>query len=227
MSRPVLVLRPQPEADETARWLRARGHEPIVSPLLAPAPGDPPPEEGGFDAVVATSPRALPALKALNRLDLPLFVVGERCAALAREAGWSVAAVAGDASGLVAPLTAALAAVTHVLHAAPAQRAFDLEAALRDRGIRCTTWCAYRMEERPLTAAARAALEGETSVLLTSPRIASAFGRAWRDLRAAQPDLPVPRALAISPNAAAALEPFEGAVHLADPPTLAALLERV
>ena len=215
----VLVLRPQPEADETARWLRERGHEAIVSPLLAAAPGDPPPPAGGVGAVAVTSPRALRAAEALNERP-PLFVVGERCAALARDAGWTVAATAPDARALVAPLVARGAAV---IHAAPEERAFDLEAALRERGVVCATWTAYRMEPLSLVPAARAALVAGVAVLLSSPRIAAVFAEQWR---LAPPGGAPPRLLAISPAAARAVAGL-GDVEVAHAPTLAALLDLV
>lgn len=213
----VLVLRPQPEADATARELRRRGHDAIVSPLLAAAPGDPPPT-GSFDAVAATSPRALRALDALPARP-PLFVVGERCAVLARGAGWDVRAAADDARHLTERI--AFRRPSHVLHAAPAERAFDLEAALGAAGIGCTTWIAYRMLPLALVEEARSALRRRATVLLTSPRIAAIFAAQWRGVdRRAQ----APRLLAISPAAAAPVEGV-GPVQVAGRPTLAALLE--
>ena len=215
----VLLLRPQPEADETARALRARGHDVVVSPLLALAPGDPPPA-GRFDAAAATSPRALRFLNALAARP-PLFVVGERCAALARDGGWDVRATAADARELAERIAAHRPRPAAVLHAAPAERAFDLEAALSRVGIACTTWTAYRMRPLALSAQARAVLERGASVLLTSPRIASVFASEWRGIA---PAARLPRLLAISSAAAA---PANGIapVEVARPPTLAALLE--
>ena len=236
----VLVLRPQPEADETAEALRARGHAVVVSPLLAVRPGDPPPS-GPFDAVAVTSPRALPALAQLPAVTEgpgarpPLFAVGERCAALAEAAGWRVAAVAADARGLVAPLADHLVALLadhrtpagdapRTLYAAPAEPAFDLAGALRARGADVTAWTAYRTVPRPLTAEARAALREGASVLLSSPRIAEAFAQAWRALD------PAPRGqtrlLAISPAAARPMAKLQGVrVEIAGAATLAGLLE--
>ena len=223
----VLVLRPRPEADETAARLRERGFTVVVSPLLAVAPGDPPPS-GAFDAVAVTSPRALRALDALEppMREVSLFVVGERCAALARDAGRAVASVADDARGLIAPLAAG---ATSVLHAAPEERAFDLEAALRDRGTACATWIAYRTVPRPLVPEAEAALRAGAAVLLSSPRIAGVFAAQWQGLAARRRDLdplPPPRLLAISDAAARALGPeLEGRAEIARKATLAGLLE--
>ena len=228
----VLVLRPQPEADETAEALRARGHAVVVSPLLAVRPGDPPPP-GPFDAVAVTSPRALPALAQLPAVTEgpgarpPLFAVGERCAALAEAAGWRVAAVAADARGLVAPLAdhrTPAGDPPRTLYAAPAEPAFDLAGALRARGADVTAWTAYRTVPRPLTAEARAALREGASVLLSSPRIAEAFAQAWRALD------PAPRGqtrlLAISPAAARPMAKLQGVrVEIAGAATLAGLLE--
>lgn len=224
MSGPVLVLRPQPEADETAAMLRARGHAVVVSPLLAVEPGDPPPAVDGFDSAVVTSPRALPALTAaLQALPErpPLFAVGGRCAALARGAGWEVRAVAPDAAALVAPVAER---ARNVLHAAPAERAFDLASALRARGVACATWTAYRTRPLRLSGEAREALRGDATVLLSSPRIAGIFAAEWRSLD--RPfGAPAPRLLAISWAAAAPLAGTGHPVDVAERATLAALLD--
>ena len=86
----ILVLRPQPGADETAARARALGLEPVVAPLFAVRPlAWTPPDPAGFDAVMLTSASAarqasegLTAFKAL-----PCYAVGEATAAAAGEAG--------------------------------------------------------------------------------------------------------------------------------------------
>ena len=55
----ILVLRPQPGADETAARARALGLELVVAPLFAVAPlAWTPPDPAGFDAVMLTSASA-------------------------------------------------------------------------------------------------------------------------------------------------------------------------
>jgi uroporphyrinogen-III synthase len=88
----ILVLRPQPGADETAARARALGLEPIVAPLFAVRPlAWTAPDPAGFDAVMLTSASA--ARQAGGGLtpfhDLPCYAVGEATAAAAREAGFA------------------------------------------------------------------------------------------------------------------------------------------
>jgi uroporphyrinogen-III synthase len=95
----VLVLRPQPGADETAARARVLGLEPIVVPLFAVRPlAWTPPDPAGFDAVMLTSASAarqasegLAAFKAL-----PCYAVGEATAAAAGEAGFADIRVGPD-----------------------------------------------------------------------------------------------------------------------------------
>lgn len=86
----VLVTRPRPDADETASELVARGHEPVIAPLL----------EVIFDsgtaldlsdaqAILITSANGVRALaSATDRRDLPIFAVGDASAAAARQNGF-------------------------------------------------------------------------------------------------------------------------------------------
>jgi uroporphyrinogen-III synthase len=88
----LLIVRPQPGADETARRARALGLEAIVAPLFALRALDwAPPDPAGFDAVLLTSANAArlggPGLQPF--LALPCYAVGERTAAAARVAGFA------------------------------------------------------------------------------------------------------------------------------------------
>lgn len=118
MSRPLLILRPQPGADETAARARALGLEPVVAPLFAVRPlAWEPPDPAAFDAVLLTSANAAreagPALARFT--DLPCWAVGEATAAAAREAGFTdVRTGAGDGTALVQ--AAAEAGISRVLH---------------------------------------------------------------------------------------------------------------
>jgi uroporphyrinogen-III synthase len=95
----LLVLRPQPGADETAARARALGLEPVVAPLFTVLPlAWTPPDPAGFDAVMLTSASA--ARQAATGLAafraLPCYAVGEATAAAAGEAGFGDVRVGPD-----------------------------------------------------------------------------------------------------------------------------------
>lgn len=95
----VLVLRPQPGADETAARARALGLEVVVAPLFSVRPvAWTPPDPAGFDAVMLTSASA--ARQASEGLapfkHLPCYAVGEATAAAARDTGFQDVRVGPD-----------------------------------------------------------------------------------------------------------------------------------
>ena len=108
----VLVTRPRPDGEETARQLTARGHEPVLAPLLEIVP-----ETGaaidlsGVQAVLVTSANGSRALAAAtDRRDVPVFAVGSSTAAVAEAAGFKdVASAAGDVAALAALVVAGFA----------------------------------------------------------------------------------------------------------------------
>ena len=88
----ILVLRPQPGADETAARARAMALEPVVAPLFDIHPlAWTPPDPAAFDAVLLTSSNAArhggEGLAAL--LALPCLAVGDATAAAARASGFA------------------------------------------------------------------------------------------------------------------------------------------
>jgi uroporphyrinogen-III synthase len=88
----LLIVRPQPGADETAARARAMGLQPVVAPLFETRPlGWTPPDSAGFDAVLLTSANgARLGGEGLRRfLDLPCYAVGARTAEAARDAGFT------------------------------------------------------------------------------------------------------------------------------------------
>ena len=102
----VLVTRPHPDDETTAKALRARGFEVLRAPMLrfepVPFQDD---ADAGYGAVIVTSANALraiaPHLADSRLLKLPLFAVGENTAAAARDAGFGeVIASKGDAGAL-------------------------------------------------------------------------------------------------------------------------------
>ncbi len=145
----VLVTRPQPAADRTAAVLKARGHQPILCPVLyladLPAEIDP----ACFAAIAVTSANAVDALSrhpsfaALT--GLPLFAVGDKSAQRALAAGFQTVRSAGGAVDDLCRLIAASrnAAAGAVLYAAARDRAGDLEGCLRGKGFSVTTIDVY------------------------------------------------------------------------------------
>ena len=97
----VLVTRPHPDNEATARALRDRGFQAVLAPVLRFEPVALPDElDADFAAVIATSANALRAAGAqLSPLaKLPLFAVGEHTAAEALRLGFADVVVAdGDA----------------------------------------------------------------------------------------------------------------------------------
>lgn len=173
----VLVTRPDPGAAETAAAIAGRGHVPILAPLLTiePVPG-PALDLTGYDAVAVTSANGVRALAGRSgRRDLPLYAVGGRTAALARDLGF---ARVHSADGDVADLSRRLADAGpgRVLHVAGADLAGDLTPA----GVEVTRLTAYRaVEAAALPDTALAALRnGQVAyVTLFSPRTAASFVR--------------------------------------------------
>lgn len=100
MTRPALVLRPEPGGGATAGRLQAAGLPVIRLPLFAISPVTWAVPRGDFDALLLTSANAVrhagSALAALR--TLPVVAVGKGTAAAARAAGLTVAA-AGTGDG--------------------------------------------------------------------------------------------------------------------------------
>lgn len=142
----VLVMRPQAEAERTARELAARGHEAVLAPVLRIAQTDMPAPSGQFDAVVLTSANAVPALATLGAPThgLPVFAVGERTASAAAEAGCrDVRRAGGDAASLADLVARTAAPGAKLLLIAGRDRKPEPEAALSVAGFAVVTWVAY------------------------------------------------------------------------------------
>ncbi len=109
--KPLLVLRPQPGADETAQRAAAQGLAPLVVPMFevraVPWSMDP---TTPYDAVFITSSNSLKFIdKNLTFLkDLPILCVGEATADAARRAGLSDVTAGTDGAAALADLAAAL-----------------------------------------------------------------------------------------------------------------------
>lgn len=140
MGRRVLVARPQPGADATARRLEQLGFVPLVLPLteirsLAVVSW---PAAEGIDAVAVTSTNALrhaPADLIAAAADRPCFAVGAETADAARREGFSnVVAGNGDAAGLARTILGALGPGGQILYLCGRVRLSAFEDLLRDGG---------------------------------------------------------------------------------------------
>jgi uroporphyrinogen-III synthase len=184
----LIVTRPEPDDERTARALIRLGHEAILSPMLDIVPDPKAQVPGGpFQAVVVTSSNAVRALAA--RADnavprsLPLFAVGDQTALEAKRAGFAKARSAGGAlDDLVALLAAELAAdAGPLLYAAGEVQAGDLAGRMQERGFTVETSVVYgAVPRRHLAGVAGDAIRAENvdGVLLYSQRSTQAFAEA-------------------------------------------------
>src|SRR5436190_16277907 len=152
----VLVTRPSPDDEMTAKALRARGFEVLRAPMLrfepVPFRDD---ADAAYGAVIVTSANALRAIAPYivdsRLLKLPLFTVGENTAAAARDAGFGeVVASKGDAGALRDLVLARakskqLKKASTLLYLAGADLARDLSGELGEKGFTVVTHTTYRM----------------------------------------------------------------------------------
>jgi uroporphyrinogen-III synthase len=169
MTRPVLVLRPQPGADATAARAAERGLRAIVAPLFRIVPRDWTMPDSPFDALLITSANAVRAMgDGLDRRAL-VYAVGAATAEAARAAGFeSVVAGPGSVEDLIP--RAAADGVRSLLHLAGEDRTdFDPD------GLRIETRIVYAAEAVPPPPAFSAALTEGAVALLHSARAARRF----------------------------------------------------
>ena len=179
----LLLTRPEPDAQRTAAALRARGHEPIIAPLLRiEAQIDVQIGEGPWRAILVTSANAGPAIafheRAAQLRTLPVFCRRyRRSAQTMTAAGFSdVKHSDGDVSDLVAFVAAQLTPATPLLYLAGEERSGDLAGELRRHGFDVETAVVYRaVATASLPPAASEALAGQIGVLHFSRRSAEAF----------------------------------------------------
>lgn len=227
-SVPVLVTRPQAEAEAFAAALTARFGSrvrPVVAPLIAPRIIRPDIPGHGYCAVVFTSAQAVEAARQLG-LDLPTLAwcVGERTARAASAAGFDARSADGDAEALL-KLLAASPPEGSILYLRGVDTAYNLLKNLRSLGIIADEAIVYRQEPLALMREALALLQQPVDVLvpLFSPRTARLFCAA----------LPVPihaslHLAAISANVAGALGDLPRAsLAVAHHPDAPAMLDAV
>src|SRR6187549_3195265 len=154
----VLVTRPHPDDETTAKALRARGFDVLRAPMLrfepVPFRDD---ADATYGAVIVTSANALRAIAPYivdsRLLKLPVFAVGENTAAAARDAGFGeVIASKGDAGALrelVLAKSKQLKKASPILYLAGADLARDLAGELGENGFTVVTQTTYRMVPAP------------------------------------------------------------------------------
>ncbi|MFT4150735.1 MAG: uroporphyrinogen-III synthase [Paracoccaceae bacterium] len=224
---PVLLTRPQPQADRFAAQMAARFGEsvaPVISPLLAPrflTPQIP----AGAAALILTSETGVQAAARLRQdgaaLPARAFCVGDRTAQAAAQAGFAATSAEGDAGALVA-LILRLRPEGPLLHLHGEETRGDVAARLSAAGIETLSLCVYGQQAQALSPAATTLLAGRAAVAvpLFSPRSARLFVAV-----AAGAAAPLHLA-AISPAAAAEAAPLARAsLVIAARPGAAAMLD--
>lgn len=173
MNGRVLILRPQPGADETAARAAALGLDPVVAPLFTVRPSPwTPPEPDAFDAIMLTSANAArhggPGLAGLT--VAPCYAVGEASAAAARAAGFADVRV-GPEDGVALMMMMESDGIGRALHLCGADHV-----TLEPAEIRISRIPVYAAEPiAALPAEGWAALEAGAVALLHSPRAARLF----------------------------------------------------
>ncbi len=196
MTRPLLVLRPEPGNAETCARAQALGLEAFGHPLFetravdwdAPAPTD-------YVGVMLTSANAarLAGPNLARFVHLPLFAVGEATADAARAAGFiSVVSGEGDVTFLLAKI--ATLGLHKILHLA-GEEYRDVPAL----GIEVDRRTVYAAEPVEPGAAFSDALDRGAVALLHSPRAATRFAALVDQLEADRSRIKI---AAISANAA-------------------------
>ena len=168
----VLVTRPHPDNEATARALRDRGFMAVLAPMLRFEPVVPADDlDEGFGAVIVTSANAFRAIEAqlAGLLQLPLFAVGEHTAAEARRLGFAkVIAAEGDASKLRERVRKEAGKGGRLLYLAGADLSRDLAGELTEHAPRCRFSCQSR--PRPISGGARAVRISRGRVFHGSPQ---------------------------------------------------------
>ena len=204
VTRRIALMRAQNDAEATAAELAARGFEAVIAPAIEIRALPAAPPEGRFDALVATSPRALQALGEAGRARLatiPLHVVGARAARAAREAGLALAGEpAADAAALAERLARTLPSAARLLYLAGRDRKPTLEAALVAAGFAVQALELYAAEAREAWSAhegrAVAGCDGALHYSRRTAALAVALARAGgvrRTLPRNRPFLPLRR----------------------------------
>lgn len=193
----LLITRPEEDGGTLAERLAARGHVPILLPLLDivfPQAGALPLDGAG--ALIATSRNALRALRRdaafAKARGLPVYCVGAATAAYARDLGFAdIRTGPGTARELASDIAAtARPEAGALLYLTGEQVAFDLAGALIPLGfeVRRAVVYAARANMAAGPALAESLASGLDGVILLSPRTAEVFA----SLLANMPDTNMP-----------------------------------
>jgi len=181
----LLVTRPEPDAGREAEQLTARGHEPVLAPLLAIAFDRAAPLElAGAQTVLATSRNALRALAAhpafAEARKLPLLAVGDATASEAQALGFADVTIGPGTGAKLAKLIANEFEPERgpLVHLSGETVAFDLKSALEAEGFTVRRFVLYRavpsaaLPDEALSRLESGELDG---VILMSPCTAKTF----------------------------------------------------
>ncbi len=230
----ILITRPEPGCEDTARAVAALGWRPVLAPALVLTPLPPPADLAArAQAVLLPSRAAARALPGIDRAT-PVLAVGAGTAAEARQAGFTqVDAAAGDAASLVNRAVEILDPRAGALLLAVGRGySLELSAKLRRHGFVVRRRVVYAA--RPADSLPREAVEalraGEIhAALFFSPRSASVISALLLRAGLAETVAHV-AAFALSERIAAALAGMPwGQIHATrepDPMALLALLGR-
>lgn len=223
----LLVTRPEPDATRQRNALAARGHEPVLAPLLTIEPvKDVPLHLDGAQGLIVTSRNALRALASHPELlaakRLPLFAVGEATAKAARDLGFAeVTAGPGTGESLAWLISERLKASAGALvHLSGETVAFDLKTALEARGFTVRQPILYKAvpaTELPQEALALLKAGRLDGVILMSPRTAAIFASLVVQHRAVAQASRL-NCYCLSAAVAQALEPLKGSAIIAARP---------
>ena len=188
----ILVTRPEPHNAATADALRQRGFDALLAPVLRfeplPIRHD---DTIRYAGLIVTSANALRAIRSHplsgQLIDLPVYAVGRRTAASARQAGFtSVHSADGDVVALRQLVTDAVPRRERkapLLYLSGSDISGDIASSLGGDGIAVTTLTVYRMiPVTDLDDGVRAAFAAQTieAILHYSPRTAAALVTAVR-----------------------------------------------
>ena len=178
----ILITRPKDDAESFASILRARGHQPVVAPVMdVRVRTGVPLELDGVQAILATSTNGVRALaQRTERRGVPIYAVGPQTAETARSAGFLLVHSADGDSNALADMIIAQSdsAKGKLWHAAGAETAGKLRQTLNAAGFAVEGTVLYEaIPVAELPAVAAQSLRGNAldGVMLFSPRSAKAF----------------------------------------------------
>lgn len=176
----ILITRPLAKARDLARLLESRGHAVLIEPLLTIEQLRTALDLSDVQAIALTSANAVPAIDDACR-NLPVFAVGDACAAAATRAGCTrVEAADGDAPSLARRIAASCQPEAGaILHLCGAVVREGLDGPLTEAGFRFVRQTVYRAHaaESLHEQTQQKLRQGMDAVLLFSPRTAEVFSK--------------------------------------------------